>query len=178
MKLHWPTLLLFFSFTLLGSRCKKQNAEPQLPPETTTGAMTFGCKVNGKVYLPKGGDGYPGIITEYPFLGNGPGGGWFLNIATRDRSISSSRPGVSITTDSLLLIEGNTYQLQVQKGSSTGEYFLGIFSYKIKSDDSGTLFIIRHDQTQRILSGRFSFTATSNSGEKVNITEGRFDVRY
>ena len=178
MKLHSPLLLLFFSVTLLSSRCKKQNTEPQLPPETTTGAMTFGCKVNGKVYLPKGGDGFPGIITEYPFLGNGPGGGWFLNIATRDQSISSNSPGVSITTDSLLLIEGNSYQLQIGKGLAAGEYFLGIFSYKIKNNDNGTLIITKHDQIQRILSGRFSFTATNNNGQKVNITEGRFDVRY
>ena len=158
MKLTHTFYLLLFSSLLLNSKCKKDN-EPQLPPETTTGAMTFGCKIDGKVFLPKGGDGYPGIIIEYPYLGNGPGGGWFLNIATRDRSASSSRPGVSITTDSLLLLEGNTYQLQIQKGSASGEYFLGIYSYKIKPSDNGSLFITKHDQTQRILSGRFSFTA-------------------
>lgn len=140
--------------------------------------MTFGCKVNGKVFVPKSGDGFPGIITEYPFLGNGQGGGWFLNIATRDRSISSSRPGISITTDSLLLVEGNTYQLQTQKGFAAGEYFLGIISYKINTSDNGILFITKHNQAQRILSGRFSFTATSSNGEEVNVTEGRFDVRY
>lgn len=178
MKRHLPLLLLFFSITLISSRCKKANIELQLPQETTTGAMTFGCKIDGKIYLPYGGDGYPGIIVEYPFLGNGPGGGWFLNIATRDRSISSSRPGISVTTDSLLLEEGNTYQLRVQKGYATGEYFLGIISYKISANDAGTLTITKHDQSQRILSGRFSFTATNSNGDKVIVSDGRFDIRY
>ena len=177
MKTKHLILLLFFSSLLLNSKCKKEN-EPQLPPETTIGAMTFGCKIDGKVFLPKDGGGFPGILIEYPFLGNGPGGGWFLNIAARDRSVSSSKPGVSITTDSLLLEEGNTYQLQKQKGSANGLYFLGIFTYKITPPDSGSLIITKHDKTQRILSGRFSFTASRSTGEKVTITEGRFDIRY
>jgi hypothetical protein len=74
MKGQHVLFLLFFSSLLLNSKCRKDN-EPQLPPETTTGAMTFGCKIDGKVFLPKSGNGVPGIITEYPFLGNGPGGG-------------------------------------------------------------------------------------------------------
>ncbi|MBS1947911.1 MAG: hypothetical protein JST47_09105 [Bacteroidetes bacterium] len=35
-----------------GCSCKKSVAEPQLPPITQTGANTFGCKVNGKVWVP------------------------------------------------------------------------------------------------------------------------------
>ena len=46
------------------------------------------------------------------------------------------------------------------------------------TNDVGELHITKHDQTQRILSGRFSFTASTSTGEKVNITEGRFDIRY
>ena len=172
-----PLLLSFFlTLFLLSSRCKKQNTEPQLPPETTTGAMTFGCKVNGKVFVPKTGDGIPGLIVEYPFLGNGPGGGWFLNIAAVDRT-SDFLPRVSVTTDSLFLIEG-TYQLKKEKGFAKGHHGYNLLLYQISIDDTGELIIIKHNQAQRIIAGRFSFTATNNNGEKVNITEGRFDVRY
>ena len=59
------------------SQCKKKTEEPQLPPETTTGAMTFGCKVNGKVFVPKDGRGKPGLYVQYVNLGAGPGGGGF-----------------------------------------------------------------------------------------------------
>jgi hypothetical protein len=176
MKLHLPLVVLVLSITLLSSRCKKQNTEPQLPPETTTGAMTFGCKVNGKVFVPKTGDGVPGLIVEYPFLGNGPGGGWYLNIAAVDRT-SDFLPRVSITSDSLFLIEG-TYQLKKEKGFAKGQHGYNLFLYQMSIDDAGVLTIIKHNQTQRIIAGRFSFTATNNNGERVSITEGRFDVRY
>ena len=67
---------LLFLTILSGSNCKKSSTtEDQLPPETTTGAMTFGCKVDGKVFVPKDGKGKPGLYVQYVYLGNGPGGG-------------------------------------------------------------------------------------------------------
>ena len=69
------SLLIFLVPLLLASSCKKnKDSTDQLPPETTTGAMTFGCKVNGKVFVPKDGNGKPGLFVQYAFLGNGPGG--------------------------------------------------------------------------------------------------------
>ncbi|MBY0477079.1 MAG: hypothetical protein K2Q24_05500 [Chitinophagaceae bacterium] len=176
MKLTHTFYLLLFSSLLLNSKCKKDN-EPQLPPETTIGAMTFGCKIDGKVFVPKGGNGYSGIITEYPFLGNGPGGGWFLNIVAANRA-ASNLPTVSITTDSLLLIQGTAYQLKKQKGFAKGQHTFDLLLYQMWPNDFGELFITKHDSIQRILSGRFSFTASRSTGEKVIVTEGRFDIRY
>ena len=49
-------LLLATSFILISSSCKKNKSDNpinQLPPETQTGANTFGCLVDGKVFLPK-----------------------------------------------------------------------------------------------------------------------------
>ncbi|MBY0478803.1 MAG: hypothetical protein K2Q24_14235 [Chitinophagaceae bacterium] len=61
-RLQLPALLLllvsFFSF----SKCNKEPLPPQLPAETQTGANTFGCKLNGVVYTPRG------TITCYKFL--------------------------------------------------------------------------------------------------------------
>jgi len=50
-------LLLTISFFLLSSSCKKNkptNPVDQLPPETQTGANTFGCLINGEVFKPGG----------------------------------------------------------------------------------------------------------------------------
>lgn len=55
------TLLL-----LTAMSCKKDNNN-QLPPETATGANTFGCKVNGAIYTPSGGDATIGL---YPVQGS------------------------------------------------------------------------------------------------------------
>ena len=76
IRITLPALLIATIFTF--SQCKKnKDVEPQLPPETTTGAMTFGCKVNGKVFVPKDGRGRPGLFVQYVNLGAGLGGGGF-----------------------------------------------------------------------------------------------------
>ncbi len=95
-----PYFLLFcflFSLLLLFSHCKKDRFD--LPPETTTGAMTFGCKVNGKVFVPRDGRGKPGLYCQYVNLGEGEGGGWFLNIPAVDWKASPNEI-VAIATDS------------------------------------------------------------------------------
>ena len=48
------------------AQCKKTNTpDPaeQLPPETQTGAFTFGCKVDGKIYTANGKDGL--LASQY-----------------------------------------------------------------------------------------------------------------
>jgi hypothetical protein len=71
---HTITLFLltasFICCSLLFHSCTKTPDEPEpdptptpctncLPPITTEGKNTFGCKVNGKIWLPKGGGGSP-----------------------------------------------------------------------------------------------------------------------
>ena len=159
------------------SQCKKKTEEPQLPPETTTGAMTFGCKVNGKVFVPKDGRGRPGLFVQYVNLGAGLGGGWFLSIPAIDQTPSNSI-GITIVTDSLLVVEGSTYKFGITKDSAKARYYVGLDNYPIGSGDSGSMFIRKHDLVQGILSGNFSFTGTNINGQKVSITDGRFDIRY
>lgn len=174
MKLTHTFYLLLFSSLLLNSKCKKDN-EPQLPPETTIGAMTFGCKIDGKVFVPKDNNGMPGIVANSYFLGTGTGGGWYTFINT-----TNGINNVSIETDSLLLIEGNSYSLKNLKGFAYGRYLAELKLYKMNTDDSGMLFIKVHDQIRHIISGTFYFSATNvnDQSKKVNITEGRFDIRY
>ena len=169
--------LLLFTF----SQCKKKIEEPQLPPETTTGAMTFGCKVNGKVFVPKDGNGRPGLYVQYVNLGPGPGGGWYLNIPAINYK-SDKRENINISTDSLLVQEGTTYMLKKIKGNAQAFYAEvnsgSVIMYPKLNTDSGSLYIRKFDVINRILSGTFSFIGTNSVGQAVNITEGRFDIRY
>jgi hypothetical protein len=161
--------------------CKKDKAkEPELPPETTTGAMTFGCKINGKVFVPRDGRGRPGLYVQYVYLGSGPGGGWFLNIPAYNYATDM---GVIIQTDSLLLEEGLTYEFKRIKGYPLALHEVtrnGMTEIYGKLDnDSGSLFVKKHDKPNRILACSFSFVGTKiSTGEKISITEGRFDIRY
>ena len=51
--------------------------------------------------------------------------------------------------------------------------------YDATDNNSGELKINKFDSVNRIISGTFFFTGTDNSnGQTVNITEGRFDIRY
>lgn len=86
--------------------------ESELPPETQTGAYTFGCNVNGKVFVPRDGRRKPGLYAQYVNLGSGSNGGWHLNIPAYNYSTHS---GVTVETDSLLLVEGRTYEFKSAK---------------------------------------------------------------
>jgi len=176
LKVLTASFLALLLFTL--SQCKKKTEEPQLPPETTTGAMTFGCKVNGKVFVPKDSRGRPGLYVQYVYLGSGEGGGWFLNIPANDWT-NRDVPSMRIETDSLLVLENASYSMiRNQKGFPYASFSSGSNQFQMLSTDTGLLIINKHNQILRILSGEFWFTATSSNGEKISVTDGRFDIHY
>lgn len=171
--------MTFSTFIILtASQCKKKTDEPQLRPETTTGAMTFGCKINGKVFVPRDGRGKPGLFVQYVYMGTGPGGGWYLNIPATNW-VPNPPEGVNIGTDSLLLIEGATYLFKAQQKGVASAFYQNGPEFNTTDSNPGELRITKHDQQNRILSGTFFFTGTNiSTGEKISVTEGRFDIRY
>jgi len=75
------TFLLLLVLTVQRCQCKKDDTIPKpmptpqpipcdtcLPAITTTGQNTFGCRVNGKVWLPQNGSFQPGVNAD--LLGN------------------------------------------------------------------------------------------------------------
>jgi hypothetical protein len=159
------------------SQCQKKDPNPQLPPETTIGADTFGCKVDGQVFVPQDGRGKPGLYaTEYTNLGTGRGGGYYLSLGAVDWKPVNS---IAIHADSLLVETGKTYPFKSGKGIAYVLVDYGNESYLTLDTDPGQLVITRYDPIQRILSGRFDFVATNKStGHQVHVTDGRFDVRF
>lgn len=101
-------------------------------------------------------------------------GGWFLNIPAIDWK---GNDGVSITTDSLFVEEGKIYDFKNKKGCPQA-FYSRLGRYLKLDSDSGRLSITKHDKLNRILSGTFFFIGTNTAGEKMNITEGRFDIVY
>src|SRR5579875_54384 len=67
------TLSLFSVLCILlftNMKCKKYFPDPgpeTLPAETQTGARTFGCLVDGKVWLPKGNFPYSSLNTTIQY---------------------------------------------------------------------------------------------------------------
>lgn len=175
--------MLFHRFVLLAlalvtlSQCKKNDSSPQLPPETTSGAMTFGCLIDGRLFVPRDGRGQPGLSVQYVNLGSGKGGGYYLNIPATNWQPNPTE-GVNIETDSLLVEEGKTYPFKVGKGNPQAFYSSGA-QYTKRDQDAGELTITRFDRTQGIIAGRFHFVGTNTAtGQQIRVTEGRFDVRF
>ena len=172
-------LYLPLLFVFIQSSCKKD----KLPPETATGANTFGCKVNGVVYTPSGGDA---SVGWYPVEG-----GVFQDV--------DGNVGLYIRT-----VSGNTkfIDLYIKKVTSTGIYNLNFNTapypiavraenygyYEIQNSPGNSSRFVTNTQyngwinikymANRIYAGTFEFTAyNQQTGETVTITEGRFDVK-
>lgn len=104
-----PSLLIVFTFLLLiASSCKKDANKDKLPPATQTGENTFGCLVNGKVYIPKGydGTGRPNPHVQYDYDLNGQQN---LSIDARQFINSNNSTGAIDIVFKNILNTGNYY---------------------------------------------------------------------
>ena len=144
---------------------KDKNPEPQLPPETQTGANTFGCRVTGQVwtYKPSTNPGHIGLDADYS------GGGMYVLAKRGDTAIKIDFSSGGIT-------QLGEYMLYTD--SSEIYYAVNPVPYYTDSVTNGILTMTRIDTVNSILSGRFYFTGISYLGDTVRITDGRFDVKF
>ena len=178
LMLYAPIIMLCFCF----AQCKKTNTpEPvdQLPAATQTGANTFGCLVNGKVYIPKGtsGTGSPNPKLSYDI---GLNGRPYLGI-TADQIESSNYKG------SILISFRNLDHLGIYNMPDDFNFSAGwtdvigtcgtvAFDTTIQKYGSGT--ITKLDIPNRIISGTFNCKFKTLQCDTVFITDGRFDVKF
>ncbi len=186
---------LFFIFgsllliCLTTSNCKKHKttADPvsQLPPETQVGANTFGCLVNGEVFLPKGPSLNPILQCAYQYLYTNSSNGYFFQLSANAKGKKECELfSVSIGTNSLQIVEGKTYELvNYDKGRSAAQYSYfftcGQFTnYNTSNEVVGQLNIKRFDEINQVASGTFWFNAVNSNGDTVHVTDGRFDMQF
>jgi len=131
--------------------CKQENPAPTLPPETQEGKHTFGCYVNGRLFVPvpgAAGFGSPFLISDYYLSTNS------LTIIAYGRNeyfnLSILNPEENIKKE----IEGIIYS-----------------SYRIQN--TGEIIFTRFDLDNLIVSGTFSFEIKPY----YSITQGRFDIK-
>ncbi len=173
--------ILTLSLILLVSSCNNDDAATEnpadaLPPATQTGEQTFGCLIDGKPFFPGrfGGD-RPSAF--YQFVR----GAYTLGIsASRDEGGGANFVSIGLEALDIQGLEENTYQLRSeQSGNFSGRYLLGggIILRSFTSDEiPGKLTITNF--TDEIVSGTFEFTVLDNDGNEIQITNGRFDLRY
>ncbi|MDP1811710.1 MAG: hypothetical protein Q8K66_09950 [Sediminibacterium sp.] len=180
-------LIIAASFVLLISGCRKNkpvNPIDQLPPETQTGANTFGCLVNGEVFKPGGASLSGGSLQcNYQLLPNN--GYYFVLIGRYRNNNNGSGSSVGLYTDSLNLIEGAKFNLKTRiNGNPSASYSFYTSAISLQSYETdgnlykGELWIKKLDTVNQIVSGTFWFDAVNTNGQKTKIREGRFDMRY
>ncbi len=163
--------------------CKKASDQfaYKLPPITQTGANTFGCLINGKVWTPLGSVFKPNLKAE---VDPGFQGGSILINAHR--------------------VEGGYYSgivLSLDTAKATGTYIIddhrpGAFWFTKLSPDltieycdvgtglhptKGFVKVTRYDLSAKIIAGTFEVQIVSNTcgfGDTLNITDGRFDIQF
>ncbi len=174
MKLLQSFLLVLALFTL--SQCKKHNEAPQLPPETTVGANKAGCKIDGRVLVPRSRWTTEGLGFRLDNRGRGKISSFGFSIL--DAQVRPS-PFLLVEMDSVILKEGQTYLFKTTKGNPQATCFDGNYQYIKRNQDNGELIITRLDSAKNIISGRFNFVGTDkNTGQQIQVTEGRFDLSY
>ncbi|MDQ2770013.1 MAG: DUF6252 family protein [Bacteroidota bacterium] len=152
---------------LSASSCKKDGPEAGLPAATQEGKNTFGCLVDGQLFVPLPPAGInsssrdPLEASKYrtDILVSGRGNG-YVDFALRN----AFQPG--------------TYSLGETRTGSYGSHDVSAGTYYTDAAHSGTVTLTRIDTVARIASGTFQFTALDfRSGKTVTVTDGRFDVR-
>ncbi len=185
MKKNNTIWLLLLALSSIFASCKKESTkitEEQLPPETQTGAYTFGCKVDGKIYTASGKEGL--LATQYVYY----------NIRSSDSSINV---GVSNSKTNF------NFHFSIKYLGATGIYLAKTYPYIASFQDNANGSIpgssnvyetndnnigkvnikffngsLSPVQPGNILAGTFEMDAVNANGKVIHITEGRFDIGF
>ena len=172
--------ILFATVTVLVICSCRKPMPPMLPPITDTGANTFGCLVDGKVWLPNGApfslikpkrcNYYQKYFSMQMIRAGGDPHDYFtFNCypVTHDTTITIKNEPDSTYSDPYPEFWFDKYY----KESSSDEHFVPVDQY------SGQLTFSKFDTVNYIFSGTFWFDAVDTvTGKVVHVTEGRFDL--
>lgn len=142
-----------------------------LPKATTSGKRTFGCRVNGEVWIPKGNDGTPNWNAA-----------WFSDYG----GVIQIRVYRAVTRTNLEFMQMNPINVTGvgEYDLTSSDYILALFTNSTCSYDdygivqSGKMHITKLDFNSRIVSGTFFFHLKKANCEDVAITDGRFDLIF
>jgi len=145
----------------------------ELPPITQEGANTFGCLINGEVWLPASDTRHlEPVEANYPVADA-------FDIRVRNTIGDNDNFNLRLK-DTSNIWEGHTYRLYTKEDATF--FFelddcLFVNGYQGGQIVAGELFISRFDSGNRFVSGTFWFTAVSDC-DTVFVKDGRFDLLF
>lgn len=193
------TIILIINLLLITlSSCNSNDDNsftPTLPPITQTGANTFGCYIDGKLLVPRDGDGTfnsPSHGVDYLASGDFPN---YNSHAIIAHDYKENAGLIQIQIVDLYEFGEHIHQIKDSncedwvggnpnltvnlhcrwKNEQTGEN-----KYYCSIENTGTLEITRFDLPNRIVSGVFSCSALNKDdpNDIIEITQGRFDFHW
>ena len=171
---HLFFFLLTSLFLLIGTGCEKNNSHPKdpvdlLPTATMTGANTFGCLLNGEVWINSSG-GLLGdnLDADYGAVHD------ILNISAQNTA-GEIFQGIGM---SAILPDIGTYPFNhVNYGNRLAPCSRNFIEQDVPLDENNFLQITRLDLQEGIVSGRFAFVLVDElCGDTLRFTDGRFDL--
>ena len=165
-----------------------------LPPETQTGANTFGVTIIGKVYVPRDPTGVSvGPTAKGMIFWRSPDNQHIYDELEVVDGASSTGFQMIIHLQNLFKIGQGEYilnQSNFHKGIDStpdNHIYFKIWDSKIKNyayygsvGNADKIIVTRYDFNNRIFSGRFSgkFVRYDNPNDFTIITDGRFDINW
>lgn len=160
--------------------CKKNVDD--LPAATQSGANTFGCRIDGKIWVPQKNPVFPGAdILESRQM---PNNDLYINARNFNSSPNETEfeifikemDGLGVYTFNTTLSAPSTaasYIYYVKRNISPQNEWMTSASY------TGTVTITAYDTVQRFVSGTFQLQAINlyNAPMPITVSDGRFDVK-
>ena len=186
MKIIIPHIIFSLGLILIILACQKKDPPapidltPKLPEATKTGANTFGCYINGELFVAATNKPTSVVAVSCNYNSISPDE---LRIQG-SRLNDSVRDNVSFRT--FVLQSNQSYEMDV-----IGEIQIGYTNYKYSptsdcfdffhnGSNPGSVLISHLDTINRIISGTFEMDLVNDKCEPnlLKITEGRFDLTY
>jgi len=176
------TILLFSIFLIQSCIVNNPDGpeepmEPTLPELTITGLHTFGCIVNGELWIPNVDAPFSSLHYELNY--DDSNGGFNLNAGR----INNSQNIDEIIFIKSTILDTGIYHINSPPGDDIVfmDFELGgvdCVEFKSHWEKETHIEIVYLDKAERIISGRFEYLAHNLCGDTLEITDGRFDLKY
>lgn len=145
--------------------------QDELPPITMEGRNTFGCFVNGELFLPKGPLGQSGLHAEISNYRDTAGLIIYASNTAANKVLTMS------ILDSPMLQMGKPYDLRDSNFQVQYIDYDDSRNCTYESVEEGYITLSKFELTENIISGTFEIKLLSkNCNASVTLKQGRFDI--
>jgi hypothetical protein len=164
------TIIFVVAIVVITQFISCKDNDDSLPPLTTSGKGTFGCLINGKLWVPSGS--YSGTHADMDYTS--------IDTVRVDIYGYSGQPirQIAMTVfDTPAIVVNKDYHLNEKGIFAIYTNVSNSISCEQKQVTDGYVRFSKFEPSSNVISGIFQFTVSGNScNGQVNVTQGRFDI--